>query len=134
MSSIGARGPTTRATAHGLLRLVTRSLPLSGDNILSVAWNNYLQQYVAVYSAPFSQKVMMRSSHYPEGPWSSEVTAFTAMQPASGNVYDAHAHPEYDADGGQTIYVTYSRSTPAPFSSEVRLVAITLAPLTAQHN
>jgi hypothetical protein len=106
----------------------------TGDNILSVAWNNYLQQYVAVYSAPFSQNVMMRSSHYPEGPWSSEVTAFTAMQPASGNVYDAHAHPEYDANGGQTIYVTYSRSTPAPFSSEVRLVAITLAPVTAQHN
>lgn len=106
----------------------------TGDNILSVAWNNYLQQYVAVYSAPLSQSVVMRSSHYPEGPWSSEATAFTAMQPASGNVYDAHAHPEYDANGGQTVYVTYSRSTPAPFSSEVRLVAITLALVTAQHN
>jgi hypothetical protein len=48
------------------------------------------------------------------------------MQPASGNVHDAQAHPEYDVNGGQTIYVTYSRSTPAPFSSEIRLVSITL--------
>jgi hypothetical protein len=46
------------------------------------------------------------------------------MQPASGNVYDALAHVEYDSNGGQTIYVSYSRSTPAPFSSEVRLVAV----------
>ena len=98
----------------------------TGDNILSVAWNNYLQRYVAVYSAPLSQNVMMRTSPNPEGPWSDEITAFTAMQPASGSVHDAHAHPEYDVNGGQTIYVTYSRSTPVPFSSEVRLVSITL--------
>lgn len=104
----------------------------SGDNILSVAWNNYLQQYVAVYSAPFSQNVMMRTAPSPEGPWSFEVTAFTAMQPSQGNVYDAHAHSEYDANGGQTIFVSYSRATPAPFTGEVRLVSIELAPASAQ--
>jgi len=98
----------------------------TGDNILSVAWNNYLQRYVAVYSAPLSQNVMMRTSPNPEGPWSDEIIAFTAMQPASGNVHDAQAHPEYDVNGGQTIYVTYSRSTSAQFSSEVRLASITL--------
>jgi len=67
----------------------------------------------------------MRTSSKPEGPWSAELIAFVAMQPASGNVYDAHAHSEYDADGGQTIYVTYSRATGA-FSSEVRLVSLEL--------
>ena len=106
----------------------------TGDNILSVAWNNYLGQYVAVYSAPLSQNVMMRTAPNPEGPWSSEVTAFTAMQPAQGDVYDAHAHPEYDANGGQTIYVTYSRALPVAFTSEVRLVSIELArPAAAEH-
>jgi hypothetical protein len=104
----------------------------SGDNILSVSWNNYLQQYVAVYSAPLSQDVMMRTAPGPAGPWSLAITAFTAMRPASGNVYDALAHSEYDANGGQTIYVTYSRSTPAPFTSEVRLVSIQLARTGAQ--
>jgi len=94
-------------------------------NIMSVSWNSYLQQYVAVYSQLFSQNVMMRTSPNPEGPWSREVTAFVAQQPASGNVYDAHAHAEYDANGGQTIYVTYSRATGA-FTSEVRLVAVQL--------
>jgi Domain of unknown function (DUF4185) len=96
----------------------------TGDNILSVAWNSYLQEYVAVYSAVFSQNVMMRTAPSPQGPWSSEITAFTAMPSASGNVYDALAHPEYDANGGQTIYVSYTRSTNAEFSSEVRLVAV----------
>jgi hypothetical protein len=69
---------------------------------------------------------MMRTSANPEGPWSDEITAFTAMPPTHGNIYDAHAHSEYDVNSGQTIFVTYSRSTPAPFSSEVRLVAIRL--------
>jgi hypothetical protein len=93
-------------------------------NILSVYWNAFLQRYLAVYSPPFSQNVVMRTSENLEGPWSSEIVAFVAMQPASGNVYDALAHAEYDSNGGQTIYVSYSRSTPAPFSSEVRLVAV----------
>ncbi|HXW62244.1 MAG TPA: DUF4185 domain-containing protein [Candidatus Acidoferrales bacterium] len=101
-------------------------------NILSVSWNAYLQRYLAVYSPPFSQNVVMRTSVNPEGPWSSEIVAFVAMQPASGNVYDALAHVEYDFDDGQTIYVSYSRSTPAPFSSEVRLVAVELNSTGAQ--
>jgi hypothetical protein len=65
----------------------------------------------------------MRTAPNPEGPWSREITAFVAMQPTSGNVYDAHAHPEYDLNGGQTILVTYSRATGA-FSSEVRQVLV----------
>ena len=97
-----------------------------GPGILSVSWNNYLQQYVAVYSAVFSQNVMIRTSPKPEGPWSGEAVAFIAMQPTGGgNVYDAHSHSEYDSNGGQTIYVSYSRGT-GTFTSEVRLVSLTL--------
>ena len=97
----------------------------TGDDILSVSWNNYLQSYVAIYSQVFSQNVMIRTSSKPEGPWSGETVAFVAMAPGSGNVFDAHAHSEFDVNGGQTIFVSYSRSTPAPFSSEVRLVSVT---------
>jgi hypothetical protein len=104
----------------------------TGDNILSVAWNNYLQQYIAVYSAPLSQEVLMQTAPAPEGPWSAATLVFTAMEPASGNVYDAHQHSEYDANGGQTIYVTYSRSLATPFSSEMRLVEVQLAKTAAQ--
>jgi hypothetical protein len=96
-----------------------------GLDILSVSWNNYLQRYVAVYASLLSNKVMLRTAPNPEGPWSDEVLAFTAMPNAdSSNIYDAQAHPEYDKNGGQTIYVTYTHSLQA--GSEVRLVAVTV--------
>jgi hypothetical protein len=102
-------------------------------NILSISWNNYLQSYLAVYSPPFSQKVVMRTSPSPEGPWSREIVAFVALLPAGGgNVYDALAHAEYDSNGGQTIYVSYTRDTPAAFSSEARLVVVQLQSSNAQ--
>lgn len=96
----------------------------SGGSILSVSWNAFLQRYVAVYSVPFSQDVDIRTAPAPEGPWSPALLAFHAVSPSQGHTYDAHAHSEFDADGGQTIYVTYSRILPKAFSSEVRLVAL----------
>ncbi len=103
---------------------------LTADNILSISWNAYIQQYVAVYSAPLSLDVMLRTSPNPEGPWSGELKIFTAMQPAQGDVYDAHAHSEYDADNGRIMYVSYSRST-GTFTSEIRLVSVELKPSSA---
>ncbi len=97
----------------------------NGRDILSVSWNNYLQRYVALYSVPFSQDVVLRTAAAPEGPWSDELKVFTALDPSSGSTYDAHAHSEYDANGGQTIYVTYSRGL-GGFVSEVRLVRVDL--------
>jgi len=102
-----------------------------GSSIVSVSWNNYLKQFVSIYSLPFSQDVMIRTAPNPEGPWSAEAVAFTAMQPISGNTYDAHAHSEYDANGGQTIFVSYSRGT-GTFTSEVRLVSLQLQAAGAQ--
>ncbi len=97
----------------------------TGNSILNVSWNTYLQRYVAVYNSPLSVNVMMRSAPNPEGPWSREVHAFTALSPASGSVHDAQAHPEYNLNGGQTMFVTYSHST-GSFSSEFRLVSVEL--------
>jgi hypothetical protein len=93
--------------------------------IMSVSWNDYLQCYVAVYNAPFSQDVMMRTSPKPEGPWSQEVTAFEALVPTNGGsaVHDALAHPEFNGNDGQIMYVTYSHSTGA-FTSDLQLVSV----------
>lgn len=101
----------------------------SGDDILNVSFNGFLQRYVAVYSAPLSQNVMIRTSPDPEGPWSGELLAFTAMQPVQGgnNVHDAQTHPEYNVDGGRIMFVSYSRAT-GTFSSEVRIVSLELQP------
>jgi hypothetical protein len=102
------------------------AIPVIPDaNILTISWNDYLQQYVAIYSQLLSNNVMIRTAPNPEGPWSGERTAFVAMQPTSGNVYDARCHSEYDLNGGQTIFVTYSRATGA-FTSQVRMVSLRL--------
>jgi hypothetical protein len=106
---------------------------LDAAPIMNVSWNDYLQSYVAVYNAPFSQNVMMRTSAQPEGPWSGEITAFDALLPENGgsSVHDAQAHPEYNGNGGQVMYVTYSHSTGA-FTSELRLVSVQLNNTPAQ--
>lgn len=93
--------------------------------IMNVSWNDYLQCYVAVYNAPFSQDVTMRTSPKPEGPWSQEVTAFEALAPTNGGnaVHDALAHPEFNGNDGQIMYVTYSHSTGA-FTSDLQLVSV----------
>jgi hypothetical protein len=96
----------------------------NGDDILNVSWNAYLGEYVAIYSEPISDEVMIRTAPRPEGPWSGERRIFTARAPAGGGwIYDALAHPEFNTGGGKTMYVSYSRAT-GTFSSEVRLVAI----------
>lgn len=104
----------------------------TGNNILNVSWNDYLQQYVAVYNSPLSSNVMMRTAPQPEGPWSREVMVFEALQPADGGnaVDDAQAHPEYNLNGGQTMFVTYSHAT-GSFSSEFHLVSVQLELATA---
>jgi hypothetical protein len=100
---------------------------------MNVSWNDYLQSYVAVYNAPFSQDVMMRTSPQPEGPWSREVTAFEALAPANegDSVHDAQAHPEFNGNDGQIMYVTYSHST-GPFTSELELVSVELKAVNPQ--
>jgi hypothetical protein len=96
----------------------------SGDDILNVSWNAYIGAYVAIYSYPLSNDVMVRTAPRPEGPWSGERRIFTAMAPAGGGtVYDALAHPEFN--DAQTMYVSYTRAT-GTFSAEVRLVSLTL--------
>ncbi len=99
----------------------------TGNNILNVSWNDYLQRYVAVYNSPLSSNVMLRTAPQPEGPWSREVMVFEALQPAAGGnpVDDAQAHPEYNLNNGQTMFVTYSHAT-GNFSSEFHLVSVQL--------
>ena len=97
-----------------------------GNDMMTVAWNPYLNAYLAVYSQPLDAKVMMRTSPSPEGPWSGEVKMFDAEKPEEGDwVYDALAHPEYQQDNGRIIYITYTRNT-GSLQSEMRLVKVEL--------
>ena len=97
-------------------------------NITDVAWNDYLQQYVAIYSPPFSRE--RRSPHHPQsrGPLSASLTAFVAVQPTSGNVYDAHAHaPQVPAEpgaGGQNTSEYALNKSQAPFNRGLTALSV----------
>ncbi|MCU7937060.1 MAG: DUF4185 domain-containing protein [Candidatus Thiodiazotropha sp. (ex Dulcina madagascariensis)] len=97
----------------------------NGNDIMSVSYNPYINRYIAIYNEPMDRAVMFRTAIAPEGPWSRAEKAFDAIPPDNdiGWVYDALHHPEYDQDGGQTIYVTYSREN-GFLSSELRLVSL----------
>lgn len=99
----------------------------TGLDIMSVSWNNYLQRYVAVYDKLGTQDVVMRTAPAPEGPWSEELVLFHSLLNADGSdAYDAQAHAEFEANGGQTIYVTYSNGLPGGFASVIRVVQVNL--------
>jgi len=99
---------------------------LDANDVLSVAYNPYLSEYLAVYVPPLTNRVMMRTARRPEGPWSAPVEAFTTRTPARFWVYDAQAHPELERNGGRTQYVTYSMTTDDT-KGEMRLVEVELA-------
>jgi hypothetical protein len=93
----------------------------------SVSWNPWLGSYLAVYSQPFSNRVLMRTAPQPQGPWSAPVVAFTGVTPSSSNAdYAAFEHPELATDGGRTVVVTYFHPL-GPFRGEIRLVRVTFA-------
>ena len=104
---------------------IDRAKPLfSAHDILSVHAHAGLDVFVAIYSKPLSNGVMLRTAPAPEGPWSEAVRVFDAEPADSGAApYSALAHAEYDEP--DAIWVTYFRET-APFAGELRLVRVGL--------
>jgi hypothetical protein len=93
---------------------------------LTVAFNAYLQSFTAVYSPIFSNKVVMRTSGRPEGPWSLPIDLFTGMSPAQGsNNRQGKQHAELASNDGQTIYASYFHPT-ASLRGDMRLVEVVL--------
>lgn len=99
-----------------------------GASILSVAYNEHLGRYTAVYSAPLSNDVLLRTAPELTGPWSDPVKLFVADRKTSeGNVYDANQHAEYQEDGGRVLYVSHSRPTGQGwFGAEIAVVRVEL--------
>jgi hypothetical protein len=92
---------------------------------LSVSFNAYLGQFLAVYSGIFSNDIRWRSSPHPEGPWSTERLLFTTPATPSGNNYAGKEHPELAVDHGKTIAVSYAQPT-GTFTGDVRLASVAL--------
>ena len=80
------------------------------SSIVTVQFNAFVGQWMAVYSAVFSNDVMLRTAPALTGPWSDEMRLFTADRAGQGGTsYDATPHAEYAENGGQVLYVSYSR-------------------------
>ena len=95
------------------------------DNV-TVSFNEWLGSYLAVYSKPLTNQVVMRTAPAPQGPWSEEVTAFSGLPPPPDSLnYGGFEHPELSRDGGRTIVISYFHPL-GPLQGEIRLVEVRL--------
>ena len=98
-----------------------------GMDMTSVHWNSSLQSWLAVYSPPFANQLMMRSAPQLTGPWSAAVKVADLLAPATSGdfAYSGLGHAEYARDGGQFEVATYYRST-GSWQGEIRLLELEL--------
>jgi len=95
-------------------------------DIASVHHDARLDLYIAVYSAPLSERVELRTAPELTGPWSSAVHVFDALAAPDGTApYSALAHAEIDA--GDDLLISYYRSL-GDWEGEIRLVRVGLDP------
>ena len=91
---------------------------------MSVSYNSYLGQFLAVYSQALSNDVMMQTAPSIVGPWSSPIVAFSGLPPSQGaNDYAGIEHPELAKNGGRTIYVSYFQPL-SDVTGEMHLVEV----------
>lgn len=73
----------------------------------SVSWQPSLKKYITIYSElGMSEKIMMRTSLKPEGPWSEQEIVYTAPEAdwdKDNFCYAARAHPELSGTGDLLI-------------------------------
>jgi hypothetical protein len=74
----------------------------------SVFYDNYLGEYVGIYSGVENNNCYYIVGTNPWGPWSTATQFYTGLAGESGSVdYALLAHPEFAEGNGQTEYVTY---------------------------
>lgn len=101
----------------------------SMHNGVEVAYNEFLDTWLAVYSTGFMSGVNVRTADDLTGPWEGETVLVDCStfhsQPDSGFLcYSGAQHESYTADGGRTIYVSYSNEgSYQPYLHEIRLAA-----------
>lgn len=73
-------------------------------------WSSGLGKWLSTYATGVLFAVRGRTASQPTGPWGAEETLLSYcpyfMLPGQGYCYTGYSHPEYDTDGGNTMYVT----------------------------
>lgn len=97
--------PTRMALLHGRglgPRLAGRDVRHRRRHLMSVAWNDYLGRYVAVYTPLVSSLIFVRTADRPEGPWSEEII-IEGIPPTVGFpwISSGVGHAELAREGGR---------------------------------
>lgn len=92
--------------AYWLPTFAAASRLFEGAPIMSLSYNQWLDAWLIVYSSPLDGTVYGRTAPALTGPWSEPAALY---DPPADTPYDTNHHAEFDADGGRTIYATYSR-------------------------
>jgi serine/threonine protein kinase len=83
------------------------------SGILSVHWNPYIGQFLAIYSRVLDARITIRFAERPEGPWTEkEMIEVDTLHSAPNWVWTTWGlgHPELMRDGGRTEHVSYWRN------------------------
>jgi hypothetical protein len=98
----------------------------SGQYSTSIAWNEYLGKFIAVYNEYQSNRIVWRTAPRPEGPWSNPMLLFESQKPSDEkqNNFDAVEQPVFATNGGRTIVVSYHQPL-SLFASQIRLAQVT---------
>lgn len=99
-------------------------------NGIEVAYNEYLDSWLAIYASGFMTSVSVKAADKLTGPWDSAETPLIdcpAFHPDAANgfvCYSGVQHEIYSSDGGRTIYVSYSNGDDYQvYLHEIRLAA-----------
>jgi serine/threonine protein kinase len=102
---------------------------MDGNTELTVHWNDYLGQYLAIHSPRRERTIALRTADRPEGPWSEPRLYLIGVPWTTGTDQQrnqpALGHPEFSREGGRIEYITYQRDTGAFWTNDIRLVEIT---------
>ncbi|KAF2233840.1 hypothetical protein EV356DRAFT_515990 [Viridothelium virens] len=92
-------------------------LPTHFDSTTAVMWNSgqgtimwspHYNCYFFVHTAPGGTDILIRTAPSPEGPWSNDVTVYTAtVKEFGGMVYAGVSHPYLDPTG-KTLTISYT--------------------------
>jgi hypothetical protein len=94
----------------------------------SVFYDNYLGEYVGIYSGVENNNCYYIVGTNPWGPWSTATQFYTGLAGESGSVdYALLAHPEFAEGNGQTEYVTYVQTT-GFLAQQIQLVQLVFGP------
>ena len=107
----------------GWTRMMTAAKPLTQcSSEFSVAYNEHLGCYVMTYVEGHTKQLCLRTAPQPWGPYSDALRAGVVPHREEAKIVSlGFQHPQFDREGGRTIYISYSQ----PHFSQNAIIELT---------